>query len=196
MAGTLSVRTFDAPVIVRRTLAASIGFCLVVFASPASRAGELPVAAATLDRGAMGQRILALVNRARAESRRCGKVLFRRAGPVYWNEALTQAALNHSEDMAHHDYVNHHALDGSTPSQRIKRAGYAPLVTGENIAAGQMTPEEAMSDWIRSPAHCAILMDPEFTEMGVALATRARSRHGAYWTQLFGTPRARRKDRG
>jgi len=154
--------------------------------------------AAGLDAGELAVRLLTLANQVRAESRRCGDQIFRRTGPVTWNEALERAAREHAQDMASSNYFGHDALDGTTPSQRIKRAGYVSLATGENIAAGQMTAEQAMEDWVKSPGHCAILMDPEFTEMGVALATNAKSKHGAYWAQEFGAPRplVRRKDRG
>ena len=63
-------------------------------------------------------------------------------------------------------------------------------MTGENIAAGsQMTPETAVAGWIRSPGHCANLMNPGFSEMGAAFAVDARSEMGVYWTQAFGAPR-------
>jgi len=45
--------------------------------------------------------------------------------------------------------------DGSDPAQRVERAGYRYRATGENIAAGQMKPEEAVAGWIKSPQHCA-----------------------------------------
>ena len=41
----------------------------------------------------------------------------------------------------------------------------------------------------KSPPHCANLMNPVFTEMGVAYAVDAKSAMGVYWTQSFGTPR-------
>jgi uncharacterized protein YkwD len=62
-------------------------------------------------------------------------------------------------------------------------------MTGENIAAGLMKPEEAMAAWVKSPDHCANLMNPAFTEMGVAFAVDSRSDMGVYWTQAFGAPR-------
>ena len=44
-------------------------------------------------------------------------------------------------------------------------------------------------DWIKSPSHCANLMNPAYTEMGAAFAVNARSEMGVYWTQVFGTRR-------
>ena len=52
-----------------------------------------------------------------------------------------------------------------------------------------MKPEDAVAGWIKSPGHCANLMNPAFAEMGVAFAIDAASDMGIYWAQAFGTPR-------
>ena len=143
---------------------------------------EMPVEAA-------GQRVLELVNQARATPRKCGDRAFKAAPPVRWNDTLALVARRHSEDMARHNYFAHAGRDGSTPPRRVERAGYRYRITGENLAAGSTTPEEAVAGWIKSPRHCANLMNPAFTEMGAAYAFDARSEMGVYWTQAFGTPR-------
>jgi uncharacterized protein YkwD len=61
-------------------------------------------------------------------------------------------------------------------------------MVGENLATGIMTPEEAVSGWLHSPHHCANLMEPRFTQMGVAFAVNERDEAGVYWTQEFGRP--------
>ena len=136
-----------------------------------------------------GQRVLDLVNRARATPRYCGATRFNAARPVRWNNALAAASRQHSEDMARNDYFSHDGRDGSHPSQRVERAGYNYRHTAENIAAGQKSPEEAVSVWIKSPVHCVNLMNPVYTEMGAAYAVDDRSAMGVYWTQEFGTRR-------
>ena len=136
-----------------------------------------------------GQRVLDLVNQARATPRYCGNRAFDAARPVLWNGSLAEASRLHAEDMARYNYFSHSGRDGSDPAQRVERAGYRWRSTGENIAAGQMKPEDAVAGWIKSPGHCANLMDPAFTEMGVAFAVDPRSEMGVYWTQSFGTPR-------
>ena len=138
---------------------------------------------------AAGQRVLELVNQARAAPRDCGNRAFKAARPVRWNEALAEASRLHAEDMARYNYFSHSGRDGSDPAQRVERAGYHYRVTGENIAAGQRRPEDAVAVWVKSPAHCANLMNPAFTEMGAAFAVDAGSEMGVYWTQAFGTPR-------
>jgi uncharacterized protein YkwD len=137
---------------------------------------------------AAGQRVLDLVNRARATPRNCGDRAFNAARPVSWNGALAEASRLHAEDMARSNYFSHSGSDGSKPEQRVERAGYRYRATGENIAAGQMKPEDAVAGWIKSPEHCANVMNPAFTEMGVAYAVDSGSDMGVYWTQVFGTP--------
>ena len=138
---------------------------------------------------AAGRRVLDLVNHARATPRSCGGQPYPAARPVRWNETLAEAARLHSEDMARHNYFSHGGRDGSNPGQRVERVGYRYRAAGENIAGGQRTPEETVAGWIKSPGHCANLMNPAFTEMGAAYATDARSEYGIYWTQAFGAPR-------
>ena len=155
---------------------------LIVFASPfAPAVADSPEEA--------GRIMLALVNDARAVPRTCGNQHFNAARPLRWNSALAQAARWHAEDMARYNYFSHQGDDGSTPAQRVMRAGYRYRSMGENIAGGQETPEKAVAGWIRSPAHCANLMDPSHTEMGTDYAVSRTSRLGVYWVQEFGTPR-------
>jgi uncharacterized protein YkwD len=91
--------------------------------------------------------------------------------------------------MAHYNYFSHNGRDGSTPPERVLRMGYKFRATGQNIAAGQSTPEDAVAGWIKSPPHCANLMNPAYTEMGVAFAADRNSELGVYWAQDFGAPR-------
>jgi len=135
------------------------------------------------------QRVLDLVNQARAAPRYCGNRAFTAARPVRWNASLAEASQRHSEDMARHNYFSHSGRDGSDPAQRVERAGYRYRSTGENIAAGQLNAEDAVAGWIKSPGHCANLMNPVFTDMGAGFVVDPGSEMGVYWTQAFGAPR-------
>ena len=136
-----------------------------------------------------GQRVLERVNQTRAMRRNCGSTVFNAARPVSWNAALADASRLHSESMARYNYFSHKGQDGSSPAQRVEKSGYRYRATGENLAGGQLNPEDAMAAWINSPAHCANLMNPAFTEMGAAFAIDGKSKMGVYWTQLFAAPR-------
>lgn len=139
--------------------------------------------------GTVAQKLLALVNQARGEARVCGDKPFKAARPLRWNDVLAKASAAHAEDMARHSFLEHRGRDGSTPPERVARAGYRYRSTGENIAGGPTTAEGAVAGWIKSPPHCANLMNPAFTEMGAAFAVNTASELGVYWAQVFGTPR-------
>jgi uncharacterized protein YkwD len=142
----------------------------------------------TRDAAAVARRVLELTNEARAQARRCGWTRYAAAPPLTLNTALDRAALEHSHDMANHNYFDHTGSDGSTPADRITRTGYKWRMVGENLASGMTTPEEAVAGWIKSPHHCANLMTAGFREMGLAFAVNP-SGSDIYWTQTFGTTR-------
>ncbi|GAB7058922.1 CAP domain-containing protein [Streptomyces mexicanus] len=121
------------------------------------------------------ERVVELVNAER------GKV---GCSPLTLNTELTEAAQAHSEDMAAHRTMSHTGSDGSSPGERITRAGYAWSSYGENVAYGYATPEQVMAGWMNSPGHRANILDCDFKEIGVGHA-----QPGDYWTQDFGASR-------
>jgi len=141
------------------------------------------------DSAAISRRVLELTNDARARARRCGGTYFPAVPPLALNRGLEQAALEHSRDMAAHNYMDHTGRDGSSPADRITRTGYKWRLVGENLASGMMTPDEAVSGWLQSPHHCANLMTGRFAEMGLAFGVNPSTDAGVYWTQTFGTTR-------
>jgi len=142
------------------------------------------------DAASVSRVILDRINAARAAGRRCGAKYFAPAAPLALDPTLTQAALEHSRDMAEHDAFDHRGHDGSTPSVRVTRAGFgAHRIVGENIAAGAMTPAEVTDGWLASPAHCENIMDSRFTLIGIAFAENLRTASEVFWTQDFATRR-------
>jgi uncharacterized protein YkwD len=98
--------------------------------------------------------------------------------PVTWNNVLENVALLHSTDMNKNNYFSHTGLDGSTPGDRITRAGYNWRAYGENIAKGYTSEQAVMTGWLQSEGHCKNIMSSNVKEMGVG-------RDGNYWTQVF-----------
>ncbi|CAM5471825.1 SCP domain-containing protein OS=Streptomyces glaucescens OX=1907 GN=SGLAU_31420 PE=4 SV=1 [Streptomyces glaucescens] len=130
---------------------------------------------ATPTASGVAARIVELVN---AERGRAG------CSPVKLNATLTKAAQAHSADMAAHQNMSHTGSDGSSPGDRITRAGYSWRTYGENVAYGYSTPEQVMAGWMSSAGHKANILNCGFQEIGVGLA-----QPGNYWTQNFGTAR-------
>jgi uncharacterized protein YkwD len=72
--------------------------------------------------------------------------------PVAWNNQLAQAAQAHSQDMAANQDQSHTGSDGSSPQQRMQRAGYpSPTTSNENAYAYATSVDQAMEafliDW-------------------------------------------------
>lgn len=135
------------------------------------------------------EEVLRLTNRARAQPRTCGDRHLGAAPALRWAGELGAAALVHSRDMASRNFLAHRAPDGGEADARAKQQGYDWRRVGENIAAGQGSPEQVMAAWLASPPHCENIMKREFAEMGAAYAINQSSESTIYWTQVFGTRR-------
>ena len=101
--------------------------------------------------------------------------------PLKWNATLEKVAKAHSDDMRRRNTMTHYGKDGKDPGNRLNKAGYKWSTWAENVAMGQQNEEEVIKSWLKSSGHCANIMNPNVTEVGVA-------RSGTYWTQLFATP--------
>ncbi|MFE9452172.1 CAP domain-containing protein [Streptomyces sp. NPDC006739] len=134
-----------------------------------------PIPTATATASGVVARVLQLVN---AERAKVG------CQDLTLNADLTKAAQAHSDDMAAHQNMSHTGSDGSSPGDRITRAGYDWSTYGENVAYGYATPEQVMAAWMASPGHKANILDCAFKEIGVGFA-----QPNAYWTQDFGATR-------
>jgi len=151
-----------------------------------------PAKAAPATGSAMTERelqMVTLVNEARAVGQTCGQFgYFPPAPPLKPADLLAAAAQAHSDDMFAKDFFSHTGSDGSAPWDRMDRQGYQWSRAGENIAAGYSDAAAATQGLVDSPGHCRNIMNPDFTEIGVGVAT-GDSGYGIYWTQKFGTPR-------
>jgi uncharacterized protein YkwD len=110
-----------------------------------------------------------------------------RAGcpPLRLDLRLRTAARSHSNEMARYGTWGHIGRDGSTPGDRMARAGYD--VDGgwaENIARGYANAEDVMQGWMTSAGHRANILNCGLRAIGVGVA---RSSTGElFWTQDFG----------
>jgi uncharacterized protein YkwD len=136
--------------------------------------------------GDFAARVLALTNAARAQGQTCGTTTFPAVGALTYNAALEQAAQGHAADMAVKNYFSHTSQDGRDFSARITATGYKWYTIGENIAAGQTTPETVVAGWLKSEGHCRNIMNGSFKELGVGYAANASSSYRTYWVQDFG----------
>lgn len=135
---------------------------------------------------AMESEILQIVNQHRAQGANCGSQgNFGATSPLRMQGNLRCAARKHSQDMAARNFFDHTNPDGEGPQPRIEKAGYSGWMGwGENIAGGSPTAAGAMEGWMQSDGHCANIMSPDFTEIGVGYSTGGQWGH--LWTQVFG----------
>ncbi len=89
--------------------------------------------------------------------------------------------------MADNNYFAHKGLDGRSPFDRMKDAGYDYNKAGENIAAGSSAPEATMQQWLGSKeGHCEAIMDPGYEDLGVGYAYSPTNQYQHIWVQKFG----------
>jgi uncharacterized protein YkwD len=143
---------------------------------------------ARTDANEIAGELLQRINAARARPRHCGDKFFPAAPPLQSNALLRRAAEAHAQDMISHDYFAHSGYDGSTPAQRVTATGYRYQIVGENIASGPDSAAEAADGWLASPAHCENIMDPRFSDSGIAYAATASGTPHIYWVQEFAAP--------
>jgi len=123
--------------------------------------------------------MLQLVNQQRQRGCNCGSAYYAPTTTVTWNDKLETAASVHAADMYKNNYFSHTGLNGSSPGDRIRAAGYNWSAFGENIAKGYSTEQTVMDAWLQSEEHCINIMNPAFHDFGAAKA-------GSYWVQEFG----------
>ena len=138
------------------------------------------------DWSAWEQQVLSLVNQRRAQGATCGSQPFGPAAPLEGNSALHVAARRHSEDMGRRGFFDHTNPEGAGPAERCQAAGFPTSYVGENIAAGQDSPEHVMQSWMASPGHCGNIMNPNYRWIGVGYASVGGTQFTHYWTQDFG----------
>ena len=162
---------------------ASVGFLGLLsgcFATAASsgRGDETAPCVTPEDPERMADQVLQLVNLERAETD---------LPPVSRNPALEHIADDYACQMIAENFFGHtDPITGYGPGDRAVVGKYAFYAIGENLAAGQQTPAEVMKVWMDSPSHRDIILDPKWTEVGIAV--RVGGEYSTYWVQEFGAP--------
>jgi uncharacterized protein YkwD len=110
-------------------------------------------------------------------------------GGVVWNAGLASEAANYACELINGHYFAHvNPQSGESLAQRAQQVDYVYWVIGENLAAGQPDPASVVAAWMNSPEHRDNVLNPAFTELGVAV--RSGGDYGIYWVQEFGRPQS------
>ncbi|HEX4590793.1 MAG TPA: CAP domain-containing protein [Gemmataceae bacterium] len=118
--------------------------------------------------------------------------------PLTVNAQLMATAREFADWMAATDLYSHEA-DGRQPWDRAKAKGYEYCEVAENIAYAWRSNgfsaddllKEFVEGWEKSPPHRKNMLDPDLTEIGVAVA-RSPDTGLYYAVQDFGRPRSLR----
>lgn len=92
----------------------------------------------------------------------------RGATPLTLNAELTAASATHSRDMAVQNRPWHFGSDGSSPLERVQRAGYAGRLLGENISETYENEIETVAAWMTVPSTSQVLLDPAARDVGIS----------------------------
>jgi len=98
---------------------------------------------------------------------------FQRAGggmirPLAHSPALQAAAQAQADDLAASNRLGHLGSDGSTLSDRLRRAGYTHCAAAENVGSGTPDIRSTIAAWMASPDHRANILNPQMTQFGFA----------------------------
>ncbi len=102
------------------------------------------------------------------------------------NAELTAAAATHARDMSAQARPWHFGSDGSSPIERVARAGYRGEMRGELISETFESELETINAWMADRDTRAVLMDREARDMGFAWHQDANGK--LWWTLVTATP--------
>ena len=162
---------------------------------------DIDVSIPTISEALKSEYLLA-INQARTKAQDChSRGTFPSTTNLTWNDKLYKASYEHSQDLiasktfAHKgsgtesDWTGYTLGKSSDLVERSEAYGYDWSNLGENLAGGTTmdTAEKAVESWLLSDNHCENLMNPNFTEVGMAMLKDENSLYTHYWSQNFGT---------
>lgn len=119
------------------------------------------------------EQVLSLVNAERAKAG---------VGALVLDPALCRAAAARAQEIT--GTFSHTRPDGTDCFTILGQFGISYRAVGENIAAGQRTPEAVMASWMNSSGHRANILSASYRKLGVGCVQTGEG-FGIYWTQLF-----------
>ncbi|MXQ08275.1 CAP domain-containing protein [Alphaproteobacteria bacterium GH1-50] len=106
------------------------------------------------------------------------------AGQVKLSAELNAAAATHAQDMSLQNRPWHFGSDGSSPLDRVQRAGYRGGLLGENISETYESELETLAAWMTQPDTRGVILDPRATDLGIAWFQEPSGK--IWWTLITG----------
>ena len=105
------------------------------------------------------------------------------------NPLLEKAAQMKADHMARYGYFAHNTPDGKSPWYWFREAGYEYIFAGENLAVNFQNSEDVERAWMNSRGHFLNIMNPKFTEIGIATSTGMyKGNQAIFVVQMFAKP--------
>lgn len=111
--------------------------------------------------------------------------------PLKTNSKLEQAAAARVNNLCDNNYFAHTDKLGHRFFYYIQQADYSYDTAGENLAKGYATVDHAVTAWVASPSHYENIINPNYTETGVAVLSCPQfldETNVSIIVQLFGKP--------
>lgn len=105
-------------------------------------------------------------------------------GGVTMSAQLNAAAATHSRDMSVQNRPWHFGSDGSSPIERVRRAGYEFTMLGENISETFETELETLAAWMEQPDTRSVVLDPKGRDLGFSWYQEPGGK--IWWTLIVG----------
>jgi uncharacterized protein YkwD len=108
--------------------------------------------------------------------------------PLEIDRTLSRVAREHSCALARRGTLSHEGPSRQNVGDRVKAAGKAFRMVGENLAWNQNAQDPASSavnGWMQSPGHRENMLRPGFSETGIGICRRGSA---YYFTQVFLRP--------
>jgi uncharacterized protein YkwD len=106
------------------------------------------------------------------------------------NELLNEAAQLKANEMAEKGFFAHVGPDGKQPWTYLDQVGYRYASAGENLAVNFVHSKEVHKAWMNSPTHRANIIQPKFTEIGIATAEGIyKGQEAVFVVQFFAKPK-------
>ncbi len=107
------------------------------------------------------------------------------APAVAFNAELNAAAATHARDMSVQNRPWHFGSDGSSPLDRVSRAGFEGQLLGENISETFETELETLGAWMEIPETREVILDPRAQNIGFSWFQESNGK--IWWTMVMGT---------
>jgi uncharacterized protein YkwD len=107
-------------------------------------------------------------------------------GELRLSAELNAAAATHSRDMSLQNRPWHFGSDGSSPLDRVRRAGYPGIMLGENISETYETELETLAAWMEQKDTRDVILAAGATDMGLAYFQEPNGK--IWWTMVTGGP--------